>query len=99
MTALRRSGRKPERLVKLRPKVLRAADELGRLRKSRSKAERRIRALEETLLDALGKNERALLSDGSVLIAAEIERDGYRVGPTTFVQLKRIAPPEKKKKR
>ena len=89
MTALRRGKKKAERVPRLRPTALKLVSELEKLRKVRSKAAQRVRALEERLLDELDGRERALLSDGTLLVAQEVERDGYRVPSTSFIQLRR----------
>lgn len=89
MTALRRAKRKVERVPRLRRTALKLVSELEKLRKARAKSSGRIRALEESLLDELDGRERAMLSDGTLLIAKEVERPGYRVPSTSFIQLRR----------
>lgn len=90
MTALRRRPKaKAERVKRLRPKALKLANELRTLRKARAKASLRIRVIEENLLDELDGKEKGLLRDGTLLIAQEIERPGYRVASTSFIQLRR----------
>lgn len=71
------------------------ADELGSLRKARAKTSRRIRALEEQLLVELKGKPRGQLTDGTLLVAQQVERASYRVAETSFIQLRRQRPPEK----
>lgn len=89
MSALRRTKVKATRIPRLRPTALKLVTELERLRKARAKSSERIRALEERLLAELDGRERAMLADGTLLVAQEVERNGYRVPSTSFVQLRR----------
>jgi hypothetical protein len=97
VTALRRHKGRPERVKKLRPTALKFANELGKLKTARTKASMRIRAIEERLLEELDGRERGLLSDGTLLVAKEVERPGYRVVSTSFIQLRRQKVPVKLK--
>jgi hypothetical protein len=97
MTALRRHKGRAERVKRLRPTALKLANELGKLRLARNKASGRIRALEERLLEELDGRARGLLADGTMLVAKEVERPGYRVVSTSFIQLRRQRAPEKVK--
>ena len=97
MTALRRHRGPAVRIKRLRPTALKLANELASLRKTRAKASTRIRALEEQLLEELDGRERGQLADGTLLVAQEVERPGYRVVSTSFIQLRRQRAPEKVK--
>ena len=64
------------------------ADERARLSAEKGAAEKRIKAIKVDLLAALGDAAAGKLADGRIITAKRINRDGYQVEPSSYVDLR-----------